>query len=202
MNRKYTDSEDFSIDALRSGDRVEFARLLDVYSGPIYRLAIRILGNSQDAEDVLQDTFIKAFRAIGDFEGKSTLSTWLFRIATNEALMLVRKRKPDLMKLVEIDQDDENEQSAPMQLTDWCCLPESELASVEARKYLDEAVNRLSPALRFVFLLRDVEGLSIRETAEMLGITEVNVKTRLLRARMRLREALSNYYSGHQAEDS
>ncbi|HIE57287.1 MAG TPA: sigma-70 family RNA polymerase sigma factor, partial [Anaerolineales bacterium] len=82
---------ELNLTALRSGDRAEFARLVDAYSGQIYRLALKMLQDSQDAEDILQETFIKAYRALPDFEGRSSISTWLYRIATNEALMFLRR---------------------------------------------------------------------------------------------------------------
>jgi len=194
MIEKFNPDPPLSLEALRAGDRQEFARLVDAYSTPIFRLALRLLGDPQDAEDVLQETFIKAFEALPNFEGRSSLSTWLYRIAVNEALMLLRKRKPEV-SISESDSngDEENTQSE-LHLVDWCCLPEDTLLSDEARRFLDEAISRLPETLRLVFWLRDVEGLSIKETAETLGLSETNVKTRLLRARLRLRELLSDYY--------
>jgi len=185
---------EFSLAALRAGDRAEFARLVDAYSGPIYRLAFKILGDAQDAEDALQETFLKAFRALRDFEGRSSISTWLYRIAANEAFMALRRRKPDAVSVDEAQSTPDGEQE-PIQIVDWCCLPEDELLSSEARDHLDKAIDRLSPALKAVFLLRDIEGMSVRETAEALNLTEAAVKTRLLRARLNLREQLSAYYS-------
>ena len=185
---------EFSLPALRAGDRAEFARLVDKYSAPIYRLALKILGDAQDAEDVLQETFLKAFRALRDFEGRSSLSTWLYRIGANEAFMALRRRKPDALSVDEAQTTVDGEQE-PIQIVDWCCLPERELLSSEARDHLDRAIDRLTPALRAVFLLRDIEGLSVRETAEALNLSEAAVKTRLLRARLNLREQLSTYYS-------
>ena len=186
-------SEDFSLEALRAGDRVEFSRLVDTYSGVIYRLAVKMLEDPQDAEDVLQETFIKAFRHLSKFDGRSSLSTWLYRIATNESLMMLRRRKHITISIDEPLDSAEQEQE-PMQIVDWCCLPESELMSSEALAYLDQAVEKLPHSLRVVFLLRDIEGLSTRETSEVLNLSEAAVKTRLSRARMRLRELLSEYY--------
>lgn len=191
---------EISLEALIAGDRAEFARLVDAYSSPIYRLGLRMLGNPQDAEDVLQNTFLNALTHLSGFEGRSSLSTWLYRIAANEALMLIRKRKPEVE--LEPDEGEENaEDLKPTQIVDWSALPEDELLSGEGRKILDEAVQSLPESLRLVFLLRDVEGLSIKETAEALNLTETNVKTRLLRARMALRERLSTYYGERMIEE-
>jgi RNA polymerase sigma-70 factor, ECF subfamily len=184
---------EISLEALTAGDRAEFAHLVDEYSGPIYRLGLRMLGNPQDAEDVLQNTFINVLTHIQNFEGRSSLATWLYRIASNEALMLIRKKKPEV-NLEDIEGGDEDEGLKPTRFVDWSALPEHELLSGEGKEFLDDAIRALPESLRIVFLLRDVEGLSIRETAEALNLTETNVKTRLLRARMALREGLSEYY--------
>jgi RNA polymerase sigma-70 factor (ECF subfamily) len=185
---------EISLEALVAGDRAEFARLVDAYSGPIYHLGLRMLGNPQDAEDVLQNTFLSVLTHISEFEGRSSLATWLYRIAANEALMLLRRKKPE----VNLDDteagDDEAEDLKPTQFVDWSALPEDQLLSGEGRLMLDRAIATLPESMRIVFLLRDVEGLSIRETAEALNLTETNVKTRLLRARLFLREQLSAYY--------
>jgi RNA polymerase sigma-70 factor, ECF subfamily len=183
-----------SLVKIKGGDREEFGRMVDIYSGPIYRLASQMLGDDRDAEDILQETFIKAYRNLTTFEGRSKLSTWLYRIAVNEVLMLRRKRYPDQ---VSIDEDIENQDGdiEPRQIIDWCCLPEHELLSVETRKVMDEAVQHLPPTLRIVFVLRDIDGLSVQETADALNVNEGVVKTRLLRARLRLRESLSSYFS-------
>ena len=183
-----------SVEALKSGDRAEFASMVDAYSAPIYRLALRICGDPQDAEDVLQETFIKAYRHLGSFEGRSSLTTWLYRIASNEAFMLLRRRKPDAISVDEDIVTPDGEQE-PVQIKDWCCLPEEEFLTAESRKHLDTAIDQLAPTLRVAFLLRDIEGLSVRETADALGISEAAVKTRLLRARLQLRELLSGYYA-------
>jgi RNA polymerase sigma-70 factor, ECF subfamily len=188
------EQEPLSLQALQAGDKTEFARLVDLYSNQIYRLAIKILGDPHDAEDVLQETFIKAYRSLPSFEGRSSISTWLYRIAANEALMVVRRRKPEINMISSDGDSDEDEVSPPAQIVDWCCLPENELLSSEAKIFLDQAVEKLSTNLRMVFILRDIQGLSIRETADVLKISEMAVKTRLLRARLQLREELSAYY--------
>lgn len=198
MSEIQTNKETFSIEALQAGDRAEFARMMDHFSTPIYRLGLKILGNEQDAEDILQETFIKAYRSIENFEGRSALSTWLYRIATNEALMLLRKRKPALDLVLEDDNEDDIE---PREIVDWCCLPEEEMLSTESRIFLEKAVQVLSPSLRLVFLMRDVERLSIKETAEILEISESAVKVRLMRARLRLREELTHYFGAQMDKE-
>lgn len=194
MSKQQTNIEEiFSLEALNNSDPAEYARVVETYSGYIYRLALKMLQNPQDAEDVLQETFIKAFRALPNFNGKSKVSTWLYRIATNEALMFLRKKKPDFVS-VEMPSEKSSGDQKSLQIVDWCCIPEDELASDEARHHLDLGIEKLSLALKSVFILRDVEGLSIKETAEILEISESAVKIRLHRARMQLREYLTTYY--------
>jgi RNA polymerase sigma-70 factor (ECF subfamily) len=190
---------DFSLPSLQARDRVEFARLVDFFSTPIYRLALRMLGDPQDAEDVLQETFIKTYKALPSFEGRSSLSTWLYRIAVNEALMQLRQRRPGQVSIDE-DLETEDGEREPVQIIDWKALPEDELLSSETRKLLDHAIQRLPVTLRSVFILRDIEGLSVRETAEALEVNEAVVKTRLLRARLWLREQLSAYFTERKME--
>jgi RNA polymerase sigma-70 factor (ECF subfamily) len=199
MNETNQQPEDLSLSDLQAGDRAEFARLVDAHSEKIYRLALKMLGNQQDAEDVLQETFIKAYRALEDFEGRSKISTWLYRIATNQALMLIRGRKKPPASIDAEKIDDHGEAYTPLNLTDWCCLPEDEYLTAEAVAYLDRAVEQLPEAMKVTFILRDIEGLSTAETARVLEISESAVKTRLSRARLRLRELLSGYY-GQKAE--
>jgi RNA polymerase sigma-70 factor, ECF subfamily len=190
--------KEYSLEALRAGDKAEFARLVEAYSTPIYRLALKMLANPQEAEDVLQTTFLKAFQHLPEFEGRSSLSTWLYRIAANEALMLLRRRRPELSL---DDEPDDGAPPLPLQFADWGQLPERELLSSEARKKLDLAIQKLPEKLRVVFLLRDVEGLSIKETSEALNLSETAVKTRLLRARLHMREQLSAYFAERLSEE-
>ncbi len=180
------------IDQLVAGDRRAFGELVEQTSPKIYALGLRMLGNEQDAEDMLQETYLKAYKALPNFEKRSSISTWLFRIAANEALMLLRKRK-SAANLVEIEKDEESGEM-PLEIVDWCCLPEQEMLSAETRTILNMAAEKLSPALRLVFQLRDIDGFSIAETAEILSISEDAVKTRLVRARVKLREELSAYF--------
>src|SRR5450759_1089523 len=197
-----TDQNTISLESLKAGDREAFASLVDETSGHIYWVVLQILGDEQDAEDVLQETYIKAFRALPDFEGRSSLTTWLYRIAVNEALMMVRKRKPQAISVEESNSFDAEAENDRMEIVDWCCLPEGELLSSESRRFLDHAVQKLPANLRVVFVMRDLEGLSIQDTAEALGLSENNVKTRLLRARLRLRQELSVYFGGKIQEES
>ena len=198
-----TMQNEISLEKLIAGDRAEFARLVDVYSGSIYRLGLKMLGNPRDAEDVLQNTFMNALIHLSSFEGRSSVVTWLYRIATNEALMLIRKRKPE----VSLEQESEEgeaesiEDLKPAVFADWSGLPEDELLSSEGKSILDKTIQGLPENLRIVFILRDIEGLSIKETADTLNLTETNVKTRLLRARMYLRERLSTYYAERLQEE-
>jgi RNA polymerase sigma-70 factor, ECF subfamily len=184
-----------NIDELRKGNRQEFAKMVEETSGQLYSTIMQILANEQDAEDVLQDTYIKALKALPEFEARSSLSTWLHRIAVNEALMLLRKRKTPMVSVDESDSFNGDEESEGMEIVDFCCLPEKELLSSESKKFMDQAIKKLPDNLRTVFVLRDLEGFSITETAESMKISEDNVKIRLLRARLRLRQELSAYYA-------
>ncbi len=198
---KPSENEAFSLEALRAQDRAEFARLVEVYSNAMYRLALKMLNNPQDAEDILQETFLKAYRALPNFDGRSSVSTWLYRIATNEALMMLRKHKNIVVSIDEPDENNEETQE-PLEIVDWCCLPEGELLSAEGRAHLESAVEKLPHTLRVVFLLRDIEGLSTEETSQVLKLSESAVKTRLSRARLRLREELSSYYGERVAQQN
>jgi RNA polymerase sigma-70 factor (ECF subfamily) len=186
---------ELSLEALRAGDRVEFARMVDAYSTPIYRLGLKMLGNTQDAEDVLQNTFLNALTHLSSFEGRSSISTWLYRIAANEALMLIRRKKSTVNVEDFQSEDSDDDVMMPETFVDWSALPENELLTGEDKNVIDTAIKKLPESLRMVFILRDIEDVSIKETAEILNLTEANVKTRLLRARMILREQLSAYYS-------
>ncbi len=180
--------EDELLQGLRRQDPHACACMLKRYAGRIYALGLRMLGDQDEAEEILQETFIKACDKIDQFEGRSSLGTWLYRIATNAALMHIRKRKPT----VSLDQElDENDLALPKTLVEWQPDLEQVALSGELQEALEAALMELSEPLRAVFLLRDVQGLSTAETAQALGISTSAAKVRLHRARLQLREILS-----------
>jgi RNA polymerase sigma-70 factor (ECF subfamily) len=179
---------------LQAGDPLAFAQLVEENQNQIYNLALRMLNNPQEAEDVLQETFLSAFKALPGFEGRSSLSTWLYRIASNASLMRLRKKQPDTVSVDEPLTLEEGDM-VPRQLVDWSGIPEEILLSGESRQVMDAAVAELPESLRVVFILRDIEGLSTQETGEVVGLSEGAVKTRLHRARLQLREMLSAYFA-------
>jgi RNA polymerase sigma-70 factor (ECF subfamily) len=179
---------------LQAGDPLAFAQLVEENQNQIYNLALRMLNNPQEAEDVLQETFLSAFKALPGFEGRSSLNTWLYRIASNASLMRLRKKQPDTVSVDEPLTLEEGDM-VPRQLVDWSGIPEEILLSGESRQVMDAAVAELPESLRVVFILRDIEGLSTQETGEVVGLSEGAVKTRLHRARLQLREMLSAYFA-------
>jgi RNA polymerase sigma-70 factor (ECF subfamily) len=178
----------------KAGSYTAFEELVNRYEKKIYRLGLNITGSHEDAEDVLQETFLKAYQHLPDFREDSRFYTWLVRIGVNEGLMKLRRRRAD--KTVPIDDPavDEEGTAMPREFTDWKPNPEQLLAQSELRHILDNAARSLPPIFRTVFFLRDVEGLSTAETAELLGLTESAVKARLFRARLQLREGLSKVF--------
>ncbi len=193
-----TNASEFSeaelIAAAQAGQQHAYAEIVERYSGTIYNLALRLMNDPQEAEDVLQETFISAFRALNRFEGRSQLGTWLYRIAYNAAMMRLRKRRVPIESLDETWETADGE-FVPRQLVDWTTVPDRMLLGSELRAVLDAALATLPGSLRSVFVLRDIEGLSTAETAEALGLTETNTKVRLHRARLALRERLSGYFA-------
>ncbi len=182
------------VERIQRGDRAACAECIEQHSPGVYRVALRLTGNEAEAEDVMQETFISAFKAIDKFEGRSGLATWLYRIAHNAALMRLRRVKP-----AQVSVDDEElfgeGLTVPAQMHDWCCLPERDFESSETRAELERAIEDLPEKLRAVFVLRELEGLSTEETAEALDISIDAAKVRLHRARLQLRERLSAYFT-------
>ncbi len=190
-------SEGELLKGLRAGDARAYRLLVERNSADVYSVALKLLGDEHEAEDVLQETFLSAFRAIGGFEGRSQLSTWLYRIAYNASLMRLRKRKR--MSAFSLDQPPAGpnavDETLSRHLVDWSAVPDEQLMTAEARREMDRAIAELPETLRSVFVLRDIQGLSGAETAQVLGITVQAVKTRLHRARLWLRNRLSEYFA-------
>jgi RNA polymerase sigma-70 factor (ECF subfamily) len=177
----------------RDGDTSAYNELVNRYSTKIFRLAKHITQHEEDAEDVLQETFLKAFEHLGDFQGQSKFYTWIVRIAVNESLMKLRKRKSD--RTVPLDEPlDTGEDTVVREIAVWDENPEQQYSRDELATILDEAVQSLRPVFRTVFVLRDIEELSTEETAEALGLSVPAVKSRLLRARLQLREKLTRFF--------
>jgi RNA polymerase sigma-70 factor (ECF subfamily) len=188
------DREAGLLDRIRAGDKAACSECVELHSPGVYRLALRMMRNEAEAEDVVQETFLSAFKAIGSFQGRAGLGTWLYRIAYNAALMRLRRAQP---LVVSVDEPLELEDGAevPRELHDWCCLPERDFETAEARTELERAIHELPEKLRAVFVLRELEGLSTEQAAEALDLSVENVKTRLHRARLWLRERLSTYFA-------
>ena len=192
-------SDQALIDKVNGGDYQAFESLVTRYESKVYRLAVRMLRNPQDAEDALQETFIQVFRGLPGFEGRSQFSTWLFRLATNVCLMRIRHRETEPSKLLPLeDYLPKLEEGETPHITDWADRPEDVLLSKESREKMMEALDKLPPEYRAVFILRDIEGFSNVETGESLGISVAAVKSRLHRARLALRGMLSGYFEKNQ----
>jgi len=181
------------VERVRAGDVSAYDTLVRKYERQLFRIAQHITQNKEDAEDVMQDAFLKAFQKLDQFQGNSKFYTWLVRIAVNESLMRLRKRRTS--KMVSIDEDLETEEgTVPRDLADWAPDPEQNYNQAELGEILRKTIQGLPQGFRIVFVLRDVEGLSTEETAETLGLSIPAVKSRLLRARLQLRERLSRYF--------
>lgn len=192
MSDNDTDRE--LIERLRAGDKSACAECVERHSAGVYRVALRLMGSPAEAEDVVQETFLSAFKSIDSFEGRSGLSTWLYRIAYNAAMMRLRRARPDTLS-VDDPEAFGNGFQIPTQLFDWCCLPEPDFDTNETRAELENAIGELPDNLKAVFVLRELEGMSTEQTAEALGISAVAAKTRLHRARLWLRERLTPYFT-------
>jgi len=187
------EDEPLLVAAAKRGDLSAFNELVGRYERKIFRLTMNITRNHEDAEDAMQEAFLKAYAHLKDFEGNSRFYTWLVRIAANEALMKLRKRRPNQFSLDEPIAG-ENEELMPREIEDWGPSPEQRYAQSEMKEILNGVIDELEPAFRTVFVLRDVENLSTEETAKIVGISVPAVKSRLLRARLKLREKLNRYF--------
>jgi RNA polymerase sigma-70 factor (ECF subfamily) len=186
------EDEHLLVAAAKKGDTPAFEELVSRYEDKIFRLTKNITGNHEDAEDAMQDAFLKAYSHLQDFHGDSRFYTWLVRIAANESLMRLRKRRPNQFSLDEPVEGDTD--LMPRELEDWDPSPEQRYAQAELQGILAEIIDQLDPEFRIVLVLRDLEELSTQETAEALGISVPAVKSRLLRARLKLREKLNRHF--------
>jgi RNA polymerase sigma-70 factor, ECF subfamily len=189
-------SEKQLVQHARLGDRIAQATIVHQHERMVYNLALRLLGNSEEADCVLQETFVKVLQALSSFNENSQLSTWIYRIATNEALMLLRKRKRQYATF---------ESSDDIQLKDYSDLNQSltttpldELLNEELKEKMNEAIEQLSPKYKSVFILKDIEGVSLKEISEMLDLSLPAVKSNLHRARLFLRDKLAEYFDGRK----
>jgi len=180
------------VERIRRGERELFAELVRPYERRVYVTAFAILQNEADAQEVAQEAILKAFAHLGQFRGESQFGTWLTRVTINEARMRRRKEHREIMKpFQELEKEDEEGQFVPQDFADWREIPSEQLERKEVRDQLVKALAMLAEKYREVFVLRDIQHLSIEETAEAIGITPGTVKTRLLRARLMLREILA-----------
>ena len=191
----YTFDRDLAlVHACNSGDAAAFEELVKRYDSKLFRVAQHITHNREDAQDAVQDAFLKVFRKLTQFRENSQFSTWLIRITVNESLLKLRKQRFD--GEVSIDEDFQSEDhTAAFELADWAPNPEELYKAFELRNILRSELQELRPGLSVVFVLRDIEGLSTEETADVLELTDVAVKTRLSRARLQLRQRLTKYFA-------
>src|ERR687888_2683166 len=188
------------VQSAKKGDVSAFEELVRRYDRNVFRIAQHITQNREDAEDVVQDAFLKAYSNLEQFQGQSKFYTWLVRIAVNEALMKLRRRRPE--RMVSLDEDVKTEDdSVPREVADWSPNPEQLYTQAELHDILAKTIQGLPPSFRTVFVLRDVEGLSTEETAEALNLSVPAVKSRLLRARLQLRDRLSKYFQKRESGD-
>jgi RNA polymerase sigma-70 factor (ECF subfamily) len=191
-SRVVKEDEPALVAAAKAGDVSAFETLVNRYERKIFRLTQNITQNREDAEDAMQEAFLKAFQHLGEFEGNSRFYTWLVRIAVNQALMKLRRRRPNVVSLDE--EIDTGEDMMPREVVDWGPTPADRYAQTELAGILSKVIGDLDPQFRTVFQLRDIEELSTEETAEALGLSVPAVKSRLLRARLKLRERLNQYF--------
>src|SRR5215467_7399767 len=188
------------VHAAKAGDISAFEELVRRYDRNVFRIALHITQNREDAEDVVQDAFLKAYQNLANFQEQSKFYTWLVRIAVNEALMRLRRRRPE--RMVSLDEDVKTEEdSMPREVADWSPNPEQQYSQAELKDILTRTIQGLPSSFRTVFVLRDVEGLSTEETAEALDLSIPAVKSRLLRARLQLRDRLSRYFQKRESGD-
>jgi len=186
--------EEILVKKSKEGDFEAFEELVNLHEKHVYNIAWNMLRNQEDAEEVLQETFIKAYNKLNQFEGRSKFSTWLYRIATNEALMIIRKKNP--VQPVSLDEpiDDGYKTKIRRELIDWKENPQDIYLKKELKEKIDYIIYSLPEDYRSVFVLRDIQGFSGEKVSEILSITIPAVKARLHRARLYAREILNDYF--------
>jgi RNA polymerase sigma-70 factor (ECF subfamily) len=177
------------IEAAKSGDKKAMADLVKAYEKTVYNFAFKICRNQDRAEDIMQETFFSMIKSLKQFDGKSKLSTWLYRIVVNHCLMEGRKRRNEFVSL-----DDDNGLYESSYAADWDAIPVNSVENKELKSILDNSIEKLSPEYRAVFLLRDVEGLSTEETSKITELSVAAVKSRLHRARAFLRKEINKAF--------
>lgn len=190
-------ADDVLVRRAQAGDLAAFEALVARHERRVYAIALRLLRHEHDAQDVTQQTFLSALEHLDGFRGDAQFATWLWRIASHAALKVIRKRRG--LDTVSLDDalapdPDSGALPHPEYIADWRSTPETLLDREETRRSIEAALEELDAKHRVVFVLRDVEGLSVRETAQALGLSEANVKVRLLRARLQLRERLTRVF--------
>lgn len=191
-----THSDEYLMSQAAAGDFAAFQELITRFQLRVFGVAVRIVGQRQDAEDVTQQTFLSLIEHVESFRGESSVSTWILRIAANHALKVLRKRRGLPTVAWDESADEENYSTLPHPefIARWSASPETLIQQAEVREQIESALTTLDEKYRIVFVLRDIEGLSVRETAESLELTEAAVKVRLLRARLMMREQLTRAF--------
>jgi RNA polymerase sigma-70 factor, ECF subfamily len=182
------------VHASKNGDVAAFEQLVKRYDRKLFRIAQHITHNREDSEDAVQEAFLKAFQHLGEFREDSKFSTWLIRITLNQSLMKLRKQRRAAKEVSLEENSQAGEEVLPIEVADWAPDPEQLYRASELRGILIKTLGELRPVLRAVFVLRDIEGLSTAQTAEVLNLSQVAVKARLWRGRMQLRELLNTYF--------
>ena len=178
------------IEAAKNGDKKAMADLVKAYEKSVYNFAFKICRNPDKAEDIMQETFLSMIKSLKQFDGKSKLSTWLYRIVVNHCLMEGRKKRYDFVSF----DDDDNGLYESSYAADWDTIPVNSVENEELKSILDSSIGKLSPEYRVVFLLRDVEGISTEETSKITGLSIPAVKSRLHRARAFLRQEINKAF--------
>jgi RNA polymerase sigma-70 factor (ECF subfamily) len=189
-------AESILVERVLAGDQAAFYDLIRPYERMVFRTAVSVLNNEADAEEVAQEAVLKAFKNLASFRREAKFSTWLVQITLNEARMRVRKYRAGLYESIDASQESDDGDYIPKDYADWREIPSEALAKTELRQALTKALQSLAPMYREILVLRDVEQLSTAEAAEALGISEASAKTRLSRARLRMRDALAPGYDG------